>query len=326
MIAKFKTLLLVPLFASCTAINQQNAFLDSLPRPSNVVFSEDFENGLANWSQLAGTWTTGAPGANGVALISPAGTSASESSRSPLACSSERSCRAVAGNVIVFLGGWSSGGLEPQRAAGVGGHILGPQPLAYRAPGDVVLRLIAVVGVEQHAALAQRVDAPGLAGLIGTRELALVQLPITWLASAMGVWLFFVQHQFEATSWERDGEWSLHHGGLSGSSHLDLPPMLRWLTANIGAHHVHHLCASIPSYRLGEVLRDHPELAKRGEEVAIVTDPRGRPLDKEQHLDHEECGDEGDGDDEGCPDSEDSLWVLRRLFGAGASRRGSRVA
>lgn len=64
-------------FASCTAINQQNAFLDSLPRPNNIVFSEDFESGLGNWSQLAGTWTTGAPGANGVALISPTGTSGS---------------------------------------------------------------------------------------------------------------------------------------------------------------------------------------------------------------------------------------------------------
>ena len=101
----------------------------------------------------------------------------------------------------------------------------------------------------------------GLIGLVGAREFVLVQLPITWLASAMGVWLFFVQHQFEVTSWERDREWSLHGGGLYGSSHLELPPVLRWFTANIGAHHVHHLCASIPSYRLSEVLRDHPELS-----------------------------------------------------------------
>ncbi|MFO1470446.1 MAG: hypothetical protein U1F27_05335 [Turneriella sp.] len=77
MIRAILQLFTLALFVSCTAINQQNAYLDSLPRPSNVVFSEDFENGLANWSQLAGTWTTGAPGANGVALISPTGTSAS---------------------------------------------------------------------------------------------------------------------------------------------------------------------------------------------------------------------------------------------------------
>ena len=62
-----------------------------------------------------------------------------------------------------------------------------------------------------------------LAVLTGARELLLVQLPITWLASAMGVWLFFVQHQFEDTYWERDASWSLQAGGLHGSSHFDLP-------------------------------------------------------------------------------------------------------
>jgi acyl-lipid omega-6 desaturase (Delta-12 desaturase) len=96
--------------------------------------------------------------------------------------------------------------------------------------------------------------------LVGNRELLLVQLPITWLASSIGVWLFYVQHQFEDTAWERDVDWSFHAGALRGSSHLDLPPVLRWFTANIGVHHVHHLSARIPSYRLGEVLRDHPEL------------------------------------------------------------------
>jgi omega-6 fatty acid desaturase (delta-12 desaturase) len=99
-----------------------------------------------------------------------------------------------------------------------------------------------------------------LAVLVGARELLLVQLPITWLASAMGVWLFFVQHQFEDTYWERDVSWSLQAGGLHGSSHFDLPSVLRWFTANIGMHHLHHLSASIPSYRLSEVLRDHPQM------------------------------------------------------------------
>ena len=99
-----------------------------------------------------------------------------------------------------------------------------------------------------------------LAWLVGARDLLLVQLPITWLASAMGIWLFYVQHQFEHTYWEPDARWQLHAGGLHGSSHFDLPPVLRWFTANIGVHHVHHLSATIPSYRLGEVLRDHPEL------------------------------------------------------------------
>ena len=99
-----------------------------------------------------------------------------------------------------------------------------------------------------------------LAWLVGARDLLLVQLPITWLASAIGIWLFYVQHQFEHTYWEPDARWQLHAGGLHGSSHFDLPPVLRWFTANIGVHHIHHLSATIPSYRLGEVLRDHPEL------------------------------------------------------------------
>ena len=100
------------------------------------------------------------------------------------------------------------------------------------------------------------------AALVGWRDFLLVQAPVTWLASSLGVWLFYVQHQFEGTSWERDGDWTFHAGALAGSSHLDLPPVLRWFTADIGVHHVHHLSARIPSYRLGEVLRDHPELRR----------------------------------------------------------------
>ena len=99
-----------------------------------------------------------------------------------------------------------------------------------------------------------------LTWLVGARNLLLVQLPITWLASAIGIWLFYVQHQFEHTYWEYEARWQLHAGGLHGSSHFDLPPVLRWFTANIGVHHIHHLSATIPSYRLSEVLRDHPEL------------------------------------------------------------------
>jgi omega-6 fatty acid desaturase (delta-12 desaturase) len=69
-----------------------------------------------------------------------------------------------------------------------------------------------------------------------------------------------VQHQFEHTYWARGADWELQSGALHGSSHYDLPPVLRWFTANIGIHHVHHLCSRIPCYRLGEALREHPEL------------------------------------------------------------------
>ena len=72
-------------------------------------------------------------------------------------------------------------------------------------------------------------------------------LPVILLASpSMGVWLFFVQHQFEDTFWAKSDAWAVHEAALHGSSHYDLPPVLRWFTANIGVHHVHHLCSRIP--------------------------------------------------------------------------------
>jgi acyl-lipid omega-6 desaturase (Delta-12 desaturase) len=100
--------------------------------------------------------------------------------------------------------------------------------------------------------------------LVGLGPFLLVHLPITLLAASIGVWLFYVQHQFEETLWADDAAWSLHDSALHGSSHYDLPGVLRWFTANIGVHHVHHLSSRIPFYRLPQVLRDHPELGKIG--------------------------------------------------------------
>ncbi|NKB49087.1 MAG: fatty acid desaturase [Alphaproteobacteria bacterium] len=97
---------------------------------------------------------------------------------------------------------------------------------------------------------------------IGVREFLLVQVPITLVAGSIGVWLFYVQHQFEATFWVEGHAWRSQDAALRGSSHYDLPPVLRWMTANIGVHHVHHLSSRIPFYRLGEVLRDVPELTQ----------------------------------------------------------------
>ena len=99
---------------------------------------------------------------------------------------------------------------------------------------------------------------------VGLGPFLIVQLTVTLLAGSVGIWLFFVQHQFEDTYWEAADEWSFQKGALHGSSHYDLPPVLRWFTANIGIHHVHHLASRIPFYRLGQVLRDFPELRARG--------------------------------------------------------------
>jgi len=97
--------------------------------------------------------------------------------------------------------------------------------------------------------------------LIGPGTFLVIHAPIFLLASTAGVWLFYVQHQFEETRWAHEVEWSLPKAALVGSSHYDLPVVLRWFTANIGVHHVHHLASRIPFYRLREVLRDFPELA-----------------------------------------------------------------
>jgi omega-6 fatty acid desaturase (delta-12 desaturase) len=103
----------------------------------------------------------------------------------------------------------------------------------------------------------------GLAGLVwlfGAAPVLIVNVVTMLLAATIGVWLFYVQHQFEGAVWARNGQWKRDHAALAGSSHYDLPPVLRWFTANIGIHHVHHLSSRIPFYRLSKVLKDYPEL------------------------------------------------------------------
>ena len=115
----------------------------------------------------------------------------------------------------------------------------------------------------------------GLAVLIGC-EIALTGSPLALLAhlaivvvaATIGVGLFYVQHQFEDASWRRQSDWTALDAALHGSSHLTMPPPLRWLTANIGAHHIHHAAARIPFYRLPDVMRDHPTLTGRQVDLA----------------------------------------------------------
>jgi omega-6 fatty acid desaturase (delta-12 desaturase) len=100
-----------------------------------------------------------------------------------------------------------------------------------------------------------------VAGLtLGFGKFFLVHGPVVVLSCAAGVWLFYVQHQFEDTYWHRHEEWDYYDAALEGSSFLALPPPLRWLTADIGIHHVHHLSARIPNYRLRQAMSQVPEL------------------------------------------------------------------
>lgn len=96
---------------------------------------------------------------------------------------------------------------------------------------------------------------------IGIKALLMVHLPVLVVTGAVGIWLFYVQHQFEDTYWEHHPEWDVHRAGIEGSSYLDLPPILHWLTGNIGYHHIHHLSSRIPNYSLARCMREVPELA-----------------------------------------------------------------
>jgi omega-6 fatty acid desaturase (delta-12 desaturase) len=133
----------------------------------------------------------------------------------------------------------------------------------------------------------------GLALLIGLQVLLAgplvtlaVHLPIVVIAASIGIWLFYVQHQFEGAWWARNDRWTLHEAALHGSSHLHLPAVLRWFTANIGAHHVHHLGSRIPFYRLPDVMEAHPQLktmsritlfeALRAARLSLWDEARGR--------------------------------------------------
>ncbi len=97
---------------------------------------------------------------------------------------------------------------------------------------------------------------------LGFKAFCMVVLPFTLLACSIGVWLFYVQHQFEPTYWEHDRAWAYEAAALQGSSYYQLPPILQWLTGNIGLHHVHHLNARIPNYRLQQTLNAHPDLQR----------------------------------------------------------------
>ncbi len=116
-----------------------------------------------------------------------------------------------------------------------------------------------------------------LIGIAGLPAFLWIHVPIVLLAAGAGVWLFYVQHQFEHTHWAKGASWNASNAALYGSSHYDLPSVLRWFTANIGVHHVHHLSSRIPLYRLPEVLRDHGELRDLGR-LTLLESVRGLQL------------------------------------------------
>jgi acyl-lipid omega-6 desaturase (Delta-12 desaturase) len=121
--------------------------------------------------------------------------------------------------------------------------LVGPRVVSWSAPSRIRrsvlgtdLALVGLVAI--------------LIWLVGWQGFLIVQLPALLVSGSVGIWLFYVQHQFEDTYWQSGETWSYDDAALKGSSHLRLPRVLRFLTGNIGLHHVHHLSARIPNYNL----------------------------------------------------------------------------
>lgn len=95
---------------------------------------------------------------------------------------------------------------------------------------------------------------------IGLRTYILIQLPVLMIGGAVGIWLFYVQHQFQGVYWARQAEWSPLRAALEGSSFYKLPKVLQWFSGNIGFHHLHHIRPRIPNYHLETCYRAIPEL------------------------------------------------------------------
>jgi len=96
-----------------------------------------------------------------------------------------------------------------------------------------------------------------LCALIGWQAFLLVEVPVMFLACSAGVWLFYVQHNFDGTYWQRHDKWEYFKAGMEGSSFYKLPGILQWFSGNIGFHHIHHLSPKIPNYKLEQAFNEN---------------------------------------------------------------------
>ena len=120
---------------------------------------------------------------------------------------------------------------------------------------------LSILGTDAVAAAA----AAGLSALVGPVSFLVGWATVLLLATSIGVWFFYVQHQFEDTYWRCSTQWDFHAAAFEGSSFYDLPRPLHWLSGSIGFHHIHHLASKIPSYRLRACFEHNRDLlaAKR---------------------------------------------------------------
>lgn len=98
----------------------------------------------------------------------------------------------------------------------------------------------------------------GVISWIGWKAYLMIHIPVLFFMCSAGVWLFYVQHNFEGTYWERNERWDFFRAGFQGSSFYKLPAVLQWFTGNIGFHHIHHLNSRIPNYWLPKCYRENP--------------------------------------------------------------------
>jgi omega-6 fatty acid desaturase (delta-12 desaturase) len=95
----------------------------------------------------------------------------------------------------------------------------------------------------------------------------MIQLPAAFIGGLGGIWMFYIQHQFEGTYWQRHEDWDYVTAAIRGSSYFKLPKVLQWFTGNIGFHHIHHLSSRIPNYALQQCMEENPEF----QEVTTIT-------------------------------------------------------
>ncbi len=130
--------------------------------------------------------------------------------------------------------------------------------LAQRFPGPKLGRRELASVLWTDAALAVVIGL--LCWTIGWQTYLMVQLPVLILGGGAGIWMFYVQHNFDPTYWERQDRWEFVKAGLDGSSFYKLPAVLNWFTGNIGFHHIHHLSPKIPNYKLPSCHNENPTL------------------------------------------------------------------
>ena len=123
----------------------------------------------------------------------------------------------------------------------------------------VLEKAVAQRGAQRYRA--HRARHAASASWLGWSVFLAIQLPVVAIAGACGVWLFYVQHNFEGGYWARGADWNARRAAVEGSSFYDLPAVLRWFTANIGYHHIHHLAPRIPNYHLRAAHETMPAMA-----------------------------------------------------------------